>query len=156
MATHLMSRPGSQPTAVVTFMLPATRDRRIFLSRGLIYLTGTTSSKDLGTVLPLQPQLGGGLDCFVAIVNAQGTFTYSSYLGGKGREICSALAVDATGITVVGSTESSDLPTLRPVQASLAGPSDGFIAKLAIDGSRYLYSTYLGGSDSDILNNVIS
>jgi hypothetical protein len=121
---------------------------------GFVYLTGTTASSDFGTVLPLQPKISGPSDCFVAITTNQGVFIYSSYLGGSGNETCTAITVDASGITIVGGTDSSDFPTLRPIQPMLQGATDGFVTKLALDGSRLVYSTYLGGGNDDILNDV--
>src|SRR5436190_497650 len=59
--------------------------------------------------------------------------------------------VDATGAAyVTGSTQSTDFPTTSGAFATTAnGDSDAFVAKLDAAGSALVYSTYLGGSDSE-------
>src|SRR5262249_10371608 len=42
----------------------------------------------------------------------------------------------------------------NPLQSSLNGPSDAFVAKLDASGSTLVYSTYLGGSGTDGANQV--
>jgi RHS repeat-associated protein len=76
------------------------------------------------------------------------TLTYTTYLGGSGNDFGEDIATDRDGnVYMVGTTSSSTfLPT--PLRAYQAG-SDAFVAKLSADGSRYLYTTYLGGSDAD-------
>ena len=79
-----------------------------------------------------------------------GALAYGTYLGGSAFDQGNGIAVDATGQAyVTGSTGSTDFPTITPVQATLAGPSDAFVTKLNTFGVSLLYSTYLGGSDSD-------
>jgi len=76
--------------------------------------------------------------------------SYSTYLGGNGDESGSDIAVDLTGHAyVVGTTASTDFPTLHPLQPANGGQTDVFVTKLNRDGSAILYSTYLGGSDAD-------
>ncbi len=59
------------------------------------------------------------------------------------------MAVDSAGnVYITGTTNSSDFPTLGPLQAT-RGLSDAFVAKFSPTGSL-LYSTYLGGKDSDV------
>src|SRR5262249_31752415 len=81
---------------------------------------------------------------------------YSIYLGGSKSDAASSIAIDAAGDAyVVGTTDSSDFPVAgTPYQSANHGsssPVDGgapFVAKLGPTGAR-IYSTYLGGSDSD-------
>jgi hypothetical protein len=44
------------------------------------------------------------------------------------------------------SHKTADFPTTIPVQPTLVGPSDAFIAKLNSAWSALIYSTYFGGS----------
>jgi hypothetical protein len=75
---------------------------------------------------------------------------YSTRLGGSGYDQANAVAVDAEGHAyVAGYTLSTDFPIARPGQAVNAGADDAFVAKLSRDGSTLIYSTYLGGSNSD-------
>lgn len=75
---------------------------------------------------------------------------YSTYLGGSGLDTGADIAVDSSGNAyIVGSTNSSDFPTLNAFQPTFAGGAyDVFLTKLGPSGVR-LYSTYLGGSGDD-------
>ena len=118
---------------------------------GNAYVTGSTTSTDFPTRNPLQPVYRGGGDflgdVFVTKVNAAGTaLLYSTYLGGAGEDNGLSIAVDASGNAyVTGDTSSPDFPTRNPLQSSLNGREDAFIAKLNPDGSALVYSTWLGG-----------
>jgi hypothetical protein len=119
---------------------------------GNIYLTGTTTSTNFPTVNPLEEGYsGGGRDAFVTKVNSSGTaIAYSTYLGGNGDDLAYDIAVDTSGNAyVAGSTSSANFPVVNSLQAALKGTQDAFIAKLDAAGSGLVYSTYLGGSDSD-------
>ncbi len=124
---------------------------------GNAYVTGNTSAPDFPTTPGvLQPALKAGAnpfvnDAFVAKLNATGAgLVYSTYLGGSGNDISSAIAVDTAGNAhVVGSTGSSDFPTASPLQGARGGTSnalDAFVAKVNSAGSALMYSTYLGAS----------
>src|ERR1700676_1144019 len=66
--------------------------------------------------------------------------------------IASSIAVDANGYAyVTGGTTSRDFPTtVGAFQPTFGGgSSDAFVLKLKRDGSGLVYSTYLGGEDSD-------
>ena len=79
------------------------------------------------------------------------TFVFSTYFGGTGLDIAGGVAVDKAGnIYVVGTTTSTDLPTVSAIQPrKSAADSDVFVAKLDPSGSRVLYCTYLGGTSDD-------
>lgn len=119
---------------------------------GDAFVAGGTSSTDFPTTTgAFQKTFGGGsLDAFVFELNPGGTaLTYSTYLGGTGTDVANGIAVDASGAYVVGSTSSTDFPTHIPIQSSIAGSLNGFVAKLSPAGSSLLYSTYLGGGTGD-------
>jgi hypothetical protein len=108
-------------------------------------------------------------DAFVAKVNAAGNaLVYSTYLGGiaddggpygglgdvfgqlnASRPI--AVAVDGAGNAyLAGTTTSTDFPTVNPLQAAFGGGNgDAYVAKLSPSGSALLFSTFLGGSQTD-------
>jgi len=117
-------------------------------AQGNIYVVGSTSSRDFPLVKPVQSSYGGGGDIFITKLNPSGSeILFSTYLGGVHDERGPSVAVDSTGnIVVAGLTESSDFPTARPLQASLQGPADAFVAKLNPKGPALAFSTYLGGS----------
>jgi hypothetical protein len=81
--------------------------------------------------------------------------SYATYLGGRGGEAGTSIAVDAAGAAyVIGQTASSDFPTVHPLQPTLDGFADAFVAKLTADGAALVYSTYLGGSGDDRGNGI--
>jgi hypothetical protein len=120
------------------------------------FITGTTGSPDFPTTSPLQPNLSGGSNAFVAKLAADGSaLLYSTYLGGRGGESGNGIAVDAAGDGfVTGFTRSRDFPTVNPLQSANGGSQNAFVAKLAPDGSTLVYSTYLGGSGNSFSGDV--
>lgn len=126
-------------------------------SAGNAYVTGVTSSLDFPLEKPFQKDLIGicfSLPCFdgfVAMIDPSGSaLVYSTYLGGTGMDQGGDIAVDASGNAyVTGFTNSDDFPTANPLQPAPGGFGDAFVAKLNPAGSALLYSTYLGGSDSE-------
>jgi Calx-beta domain-containing protein/beta-propeller repeat-containing protein/carboxypeptidase family protein len=127
---------------------------------GNAYITGSTSSNDFLTANAFQPALAQSSsgDAFVTKLNPTGSPIYSSYLGGTGSfEAGWGIAADASGNAyVTGNTDSSNFPTVNPIQASAAGGSQGdaFVTKLNSQGSALIYSTYLGGVQSDVGRSV--
>jgi len=118
---------------------------------GNAYVTGLTGSTNFPAVGPLQATNSGGLDAFVAKLNAAGSaLVYSTYLGGSGEDGGYRIAVDASGnVYITGYTYSPNFPTASALQATMRGNSDAFVAKLDAAGSALVYSTYLGGSSYD-------
>jgi hypothetical protein len=105
-------------------------------------------------------------------MKSDGTLAYLSYFGGSGRSSVTALARGANGnIYVAGVTYSSDFPTTAGAydrtcgtegMCNYADPSvhevtpderhgDGFVTELTPDGSRIVFSTYLGGAGTDAI-----
>ncbi len=124
---------------------------------GSAYVAGYTAAADFNTVSPLQPAYRGDFDAFVAKVNAAGTaLDYSTYLGGSSGDIALSIDVDAMGQAVLtGFTTSTDFNTQNPLQNAPRGGLEGFVSKIAANGSALVYSTYLGGSDDDRCNGVV-
>ncbi|HEV2493118.1 MAG TPA: SBBP repeat-containing protein [Terriglobia bacterium] len=119
---------------------------------GNAYVTGATASLNFPTSSPFQKTIGGGEDVFVAKLNATGSaLTYSTYLGGVGDDLGSAIAIDASGNAyVTGSTASTDFPTTTGAfQTKYGGSGDAFVAVLNPSGASLVYSSYLGGSGAD-------
>lgn len=80
---------------------------------------------------------------------------YSSYLGGSGSDTGYGIAVDSSGYAyVTGRTASSSFPTASALDGSFGGVIDVFVTKFNLAGSALVYSTYLGGSDSDAANAI--
>jgi len=116
---------------------------------GTAYVTGQTNSTDFPTANPLQWSLGAtnAINAFVSKLNAAGSaLVYSTYLGGSYMDGGYGIAVDSSGNAyVTGTAYSSNFPTASPLQTSLLGETNAFVAKLNAAGSALVYSTYLGG-----------
>ena len=132
---------------------------------GNTYIAGQTCSPNFPKMNPEQPSLAGQCDAFVTKLDATGTaLVYSTYLGGSQGEVGSPAGNSAAGITVdskgdvyiTGITNATDFPTTaRSFETTYQrGDSDAFITKLNASGSALVYSTYLGGSDSDSGNAI--
>lgn len=93
--------------------------------------------------------LSGG-DAFVAKVNPSGTaLGYLRFVGGDEFDEGSAIAIDAGGNAfITGRTNSTNFPTLNPLQLSAGGLGDAFVTKLNAAGA-VSFSTYLGGNRPD-------
>lgn len=121
-------------------------------SSGDAYIVGYTSSTDFPTTPgTFQTSNAGSIDAFLTKINAAGSaLVYSTYLGGSGIDYGRAVAVDTSGDAfVTGSTQSTDFPTMSPLQVGLDGGSDAFVTEFNPTGTALLYSTYLGGSGAD-------
>lgn len=77
-------------------------------AQGYAYLTGNTESKDFPTQNPVQAELAGEQDAFIAKLSQDGSqLLYSSYYGGSGEENSNDISINALGqIHIVGTTES--------------------------------------------------
>ena len=125
---------------------------------GNAYVTGQTGSNDFPTTAgAFDRSANGSFDAFVTKLNATGSrLVYSSFLGGSDNELPENVAVDANGNAyVVGSTRSAGFPTtpgaFDPTHNGGAFDTlfDAFVTKFNATGSSLVYSTFLGGSNSD-------
>ena len=121
-------------------------------SSGNAYVTGPTDSSDFPTTPgAFQSAKAGGTDAFVTKIKSDGTLAYSTYLGGNSEDIGYGIAVDSSGNAyVTGATASQNFTTLNAIQGTFGGTEDGFVTKINPAGNALVYSTYLGGSGSDI------
>ncbi|MGH8092193.1 MAG: SBBP repeat-containing protein [Chthoniobacterales bacterium] len=81
---------------------------------------------------------------------------YSTYLGGSGVDEGKGIAVDTSGDAyVVGDTFLGPFPTTAGAfQTTSGGEVDVFVTKLDPTGSGLVYSTYLGGSDTEYARGI--
>jgi len=125
---------------------------------GNVYLTGITSSTDLGTTGGAfqSGYQGGTYDAFVARINPDThTVFYQTYLGGSGEDWGYAIAVDAQGNAhVAGKTKSADFPLKNPVKTKVGSDFDAYVAKLNPSGSALVYSTLLGGDQETAAQGI--
>lgn len=132
------------------------RGRAIALDAlGDVYITGVTASTDFPLANPLQTQVRGSTDAYVAKLSpTRGTLDYSTYIGGNGLDYGTSIVVDAGKQAFVGGyTNSGNFPTLNPLQAARAGSNDAFVARFTAQGGLG-YATYLGGAGVDYANAI--
>jgi hypothetical protein len=75
-----------------------------------------------------------------------------TYISGSGNDLAGTggLALDATGVYVGFTTNSTNLPTPNGYQPTYGGGSYNFyVGKLSLDLSSVIYGTYSGGTGSD-------
>lgn len=138
-------------------------------TNGFVYIAGQTLSTRFNMNAPFATTnafqtnfLGGGVlgDAFVAKFDNLATNpVYITYLGGNADDVIHGLAVDAAGNAyVTGYTDSTNFPTTNALYKTISGtlnkgvgyyPFDAFVAELNTNGTKLIYSTYLGGSQAD-------
>jgi hypothetical protein len=121
---------------------------------GTVVVVGRTDSPDFpATPGAFDVTPNGGHDAFVARISADGnTLLFATYLGGTGADSAAAVAIDAAGnIHITGNTASTVFPTTAGAydRTYNGGQGDTFVAAFSPDGSQLLYSTFVGGADTD-------
>jgi hypothetical protein len=126
---------------------------------GQAVVVGETISANFpSTASAFDPTYNGGVDydpgdrggdVFVTKLTAAGTaLTFSTYIGGGSEDRGDAIAVDASGaIYLAGETLSANLAGAG--NAFGGGYKDAYVAKLDPTGTSLVFTTYLGGSESD-------
>ena len=124
---------------------------------GNAIVTGSTANTDFPTTSGVFQQVhGGSFDGFVTKINMNASaIIYSTLLGGTFNESPKGISIDAEGNAyVAGDTNSANFPvTLGVLQTTLNGGYDAFITKLNATGSALIFSTYLGGSEYEFLED---
>ena len=128
---------------------------------GSIYVIGSTASTQFPvTNGVIQGSLSGSRDAFITKLDSTGAILVSTYLGGSGSDDGWGVALDSSNnIYVSGNTSSTDFPSAGPnvfQSAYGGGDSDLFLAGLAPDASKLVYSTYIGGSGRDVTASRLS
>ena len=125
---------------------------------GAAYVAGYTGSIGFPTTPGAYDDTqSGSWDAFVAELNPSGTsLLFSTFLGDTSTEVATSVAIDSTGnISVGGWTLSPNFPvTPGAFDTTYNGNRDGFVAKLTSAGNQLLASTFLGGSDNDVLHPI--
>ena len=121
-------------------------------TNGNVYIAGDSNAPDFPTTANAfqKTYANGGQDGFVAKFDQYGNLLWSTFLGGSSWDGVYSLAVDSAGnVVVTGVTESADFPiTANAVQNTVTGDA-AFVTVISADGTRVLYSTFLGGTISD-------
>lgn len=118
------------------------------------YIAGwTTSSTFPTTTGAYQTTYSGTSDAFVAKINSTGTaLLYSTLLGVSKDNRAFGIQLDTAGDAyVAGFTTSPGFPTTTGAfQPALKGAMNAFVTEVNPAGTDLVYSTYVGGSGSDI------
>ena len=126
-------------------------------SSGNIYVAGWTDSEDLPTTENVyEEEHTEWVDIFVFKLSSDGdSMIFCTYIGATRYEFALDLAIDEYGaVYIVGLTFSPDFPKVNAYDSSSNGDTDCFILKLSSSGESLLYSTYIGGNDTDQLRSV--
>jgi hypothetical protein len=145
-------------------------------SQDNIIIAGRTESTDFPTLNAFNSSYNGGQsDLFVAKINSTGSLVWSTYLGGSSYEYgiykliyddylspneIDIIVDNEDNVIVTSTTRSEDFPvTYNAYQSQHAGPSgtgtteiggDLFVSKISSNGSKLLWSTFLGGDGDEL------
>ena len=120
------------------------------------YITGSTSSTDFPITPGAYQTTPGGL-YVTKLAPDGGSLIYSTYLGSTVGGSSDGIVVDPQGHAhVSGYTADNNFPiTPGAFQTTKLGSSNtGFITKFSTDGGSLIYSTFLGGTGQDIINDI--
>ena len=129
-------------------------------SVGDTYVTGGTDSTGLSTSGVLQTTMAGQGDAFIAKYSTSlpaPALVYFTYLGGSKADSGAGIAVDSSGNAyVAGSTVSTDFATTTDAfqRTYGGGNADAFITKVDAAGATILYSSFLGGTNTESGNAI--
>jgi len=133
---------------------------------GNAVICGQSFSPDFPTTSGAPDRVGENKDGFVVRLNPSGALIFSTYLGGSSEDLATAVAYDPAGNVIVGgTTTSSDFPTTAgsfdPTYNVPNAPADGgahgdmFVTRLNPTGTQITYSTFIGGPQSDNLEDLV-
>jgi hypothetical protein len=126
-------------------------------SAGNAYVSGGAGSSDFPTTpgaFQTTAPSGGG---FVAKLSPTGSaLLYSTYFGDSGTAANGLAITPAGNVWIAGSTTSQALPTTPDAFQRFIHPgtTEAFLTELNSTGSALVYSTYLGGSNTDYATDV--
>ena len=121
------------------------------------YVTGATDSSDFPTTMgAFETSLPFFPSAFVTKFKADGSGVfYSTFLGEIVAGFFNGIAVDSSGNAYVAQTTASGCPaTMGAYKTMPLGQFDGCLSKLSADGTGLVYSTYFGGSQSELVYAV--
>ncbi|MBN1215499.1 MAG: SBBP repeat-containing protein [Candidatus Lokiarchaeota archaeon] len=128
-------------------------------AEGCAIITGYTYSSNFPTTSGVIDYThGGGNDVFICKIsdNAR-NLLYSTFLGGSGNDCGNSIVLSNDNTVIIaGYAQSTTFPTTSGViDETHNGYYDAFITKINADGTAIIFSTFLGGSDYDSVNNMI-
>ena len=160
-----MLRPDASEIVFSTYLGGQSLDAPngiVIMADGSISICGFTGSTNFPTSLnAISANNNGPPDAFVSQLSESGdTLLFSSYLGGSSDDNCTSMAADRQDrLLITGYTASTDFPitpgamsTQHQGGRSATNPLeyDGFFSVLRLDQPGIEYSTFLGGSGSEL------
>jgi hypothetical protein len=128
-------------------------------NQGNAYVTGYTYSDETSFPATVGPDLtfNGGMNSYVAKIDALGNFIYCGYIAAAGGGDFCAIAVDDSGCAYV--TQSTNLteaafPVTVGPDLTHNGALDAFVAKVNPAGTALVYCGYIGGAGDDVVLGV--
>jgi hypothetical protein len=125
------------------------------LTNNMLVVVGQTKSAGQATTGTHQTSHAGAGDAYIGAFTTSGAQLWSSYFGGTGEEIATAVHMQADGSILIGGTtgSSAGIASSGAHQTTYGGNIDGFMAKFTNSGSRS-WSTYYGGTAADAIKGV--
>jgi len=118
-----------------------------------IVIAGGTTSVNLPLVNPIQDELDGSDDAFIAKFSPSGDLVFSTYFGGSGEDRIERNGIDQYGNYIfTGRSGSEDYPTTSGVYQEEygGGNTDIIVTALSEDCQTIRYSTYFGNSAEEV------
>ena len=126
--------------------------------QGNAYITGSTRSTDFPLINPIQSTIPASSQAlFVTKLNGNGSqLVYSTYLRDGQVSGPRAIAVDAAGSAYIAgkSVAATFATTANTINPTCNSYPDAFVTKLRPDGSAFVYSTCIGGTNFDQANAI--
>lgn len=126
---------------------------------GNVHVTGYTESTNYPTSNKANDKTHNGrTDTVVTKLDPQGeNILASTYFGGSRDDRSESVAVDSEGnVYVAGETNSNNIPTtFGAYDPVFNGGNDGFIAKFDSNLENLIFSTYLGGSGEEEVEEMV-
>lgn len=129
------------------------------LAPAFLWVAGTTSSPDFPARFDLFDNThNGATDAFVGRLDLGGQDFGMTFIGGSGADTATGVAVDGDGNAyVTGNTRSDDMPvTPGAYDETYNGGNvgDAWVAKFLPLADALGYCTYLGGTGTDLANDI--
>ncbi len=132
---------------------------------GEAFLCGSTLDNNASPGFPttpgsIQPVYGGGsyqADAYLTKLNAAGNgLVYSTYLGGTGWDWAYSIRINAADeVFLTGKAQTNFPTTPGSFQPVTAGNGDVFVSRINAAGSGFIYSTFIGGANSEVGNSIV-
>lgn len=125
---------------------------------GAIFATGELGPGIATTPGAVQPASAGSTDAYLAKLTGDlAGLTFVTYLGGSGGDRGIAIELAPGGdVLLAGYASSVDFPLSNASQSGYGGGIvDGFVARFNPTGTALVFSTYLGGTGTDVATTLL-